>query len=198
MSCKLSLLLLNDFVSLEPPKTFVGVVSASNPTAQPYLIRSYEPPRGETSSAPHGYAWKIVEAALATTSSQPSFKPLEIVHQGSIYQFQDPSQSGFSNPTELAVQEQQRLSGGACRAVILSLGAGLLNIIDSNRLLVVREEERWLDQLRKVAIDTQAIHRSASNALEKWAKRSYRPCSGRLLTGSCYFLDLEMHTSAGI
>jgi hypothetical protein len=146
---------------------FVGVSSTVGRSTVPYLVRSYAAPRDGVPSSPKGYCWRIVEAALATTASSPSFDPLEIHHEVSTHRFRDPSQRGFSNPTHLAIQEAQHLSSGQQPSIVLSMGAGLLNIIEKDRSPSANPAEAWLTQLWDVATDTQAVHRTVSDILEK-------------------------------
>lgn len=62
----------------------------------------------------------MTEAALATASL---FNPVAIKYNGYEYRFQDPSYSGFSNPTRRAIDEVRHLSSEHLNAV-LSLGGG--------------------------------------------------------------------------
>jgi hypothetical protein len=104
---------------------------------------------------------------FATTASWPSFEPLEIRHQGATFAFQDPSQRGYSNPTQLAVQELRHLTHDQQPSIVLSMGAGLLNIINPDPRSSPDVAEAWLKQLQDVVNDTQAVHRSVSDVLKR-------------------------------
>jgi hypothetical protein len=149
-------------------QTFVGVVSASISLAMPDLIHSYATPGGLISSAPQGYGWRVIDATLATTATLGLFDPAAINHNGSAHRFQDPSHSGFSNSTVLAIEEARCLSSGGDSHVVLSLGGALRNLIEPiNRPLKFSLAESGLGHLERVASDTEAVHRSAWSDLEK-------------------------------
>lgn len=135
----------------------------------PSIVRSYATPRGSVSSTPQGYSWRVTEAALATTAAPGLFDPVVIGYNDSAYRFQDPSHSGFSNPTLLAIEEVRRLSPGEGSHVVLSLGGGLCNLIQPNPPLELNLAELRLEHLERVASDTEAVHRSAWSDFERYA-----------------------------
>lgn len=117
--------------------------------------------------SPQGYQWRVTDAILATTASSPLFDPLTIEYQGLAYPFQDSSQTGYSNPTQLALQELSALGPGQQPSTVLSVGAGLPNIIDVDQVILPDNSEMSFKRVQEVATDTQAVHRNVWDALKK-------------------------------
>lgn len=136
--------------------------SGATAIVSPYLLRTYNTPRGEISAAPEGHAWTLLEAALATIASPPCFDAFPIGG----FSFQDAGPAGFTNPSQLALEEARKLFSGRRLRHFVSLGAGLPSPLELRNLSQMDHRDLHLEQLVKVAQDTERVHYSISGELQ--------------------------------
>jgi hypothetical protein len=87
-------------------------------------IRSYQV-AGEQ-SIPHGHAWSILDAALATSAAPGYFDRYYVSMNGHQFGFEDAGAYGLNNPTEVAFEERRKLVGDGddTKTLLISFGTG--------------------------------------------------------------------------
>jgi hypothetical protein len=188
-------------IGLSAPKcslimqTFVSTVSAKllGATSLPHLVRSYAPRRGQTAPPPHGHRWLVTEAILAATAEPPHFPPLSIRERGTTYEYQDASLSGFSNPTSIAVEEARALFHEKSLKSLVSLGAGLPDLVKPGRTLRIDSAKQLMAKLHAVAKHTERVHNDVFKMVQRLVLAYLTACqvlnllSTKLSTMNVYF-----------
>lgn len=147
-------------------ETFVPIISAQI-ASQAYLVRSYARPRGETAPPPNDHNWLVTEAILAATAKPPHFAPLSIRKLGAAYEYQGVSCSGFSNPAGIAVEEARRVFVKKAFNSLVSLGAGLSDLIKRGRDSQTNCSKQLMARLLAIGKQTEKVANDVSKALRR-------------------------------
>jgi hypothetical protein len=115
------------------------------------------------SAAPKGYAWTILEAALATIAGPGYFDPLSIED----FSFEDAGPVGFANPSQLAYNEARALFPEHRLRHFISLGAGLPSLLELRNLSAFDHPSLHFEYLKKIANYTKRVHDSLAGELQK-------------------------------
>ncbi|KAF8815225.1 FabD/lysophospholipase-like protein [Phlegmacium glaucopus] len=91
-------------------------------------IRSYPRPFGDIDPPPYSHQWTIFEGARGTCAAPLYLSPLKIQKGHAIYLFQDAGASGFNNPSQVAIDEAEKIFGDNVAITLVSLGTGLRNL----------------------------------------------------------------------
>ncbi|KAF8815230.1 FabD/lysophospholipase-like protein [Phlegmacium glaucopus] len=120
-----------DAVSHDHTRTFVTVVSkVGSAGVDAYRIRSYPRPFGDIDPPPYSHQWTIFEGARGTCAAPLYLSPLKIQKGHAIYLFQDAGASGFNNPSQVAIDEAEKIFGDNVAITLVSLGTGLRNLAE--------------------------------------------------------------------